>query len=215
MATYDTIDNAKIARETLRRQRDQALESNTANLLTAIEQRINDLRIQYLNEYPDNMQKAIIESSSGMTQIELKYLEQKFTDRTKEETGYLDKKIEVERMAKSFLEKLFGSTADGQSLTEIEHDIDKSVADDLFEQVKSQFAESVKNANRVLNENSKICWQNNAADMREKITSLIMGTTDIVDEKKSEISEIIASYQDIPMEESAEGLTVRSAISFL
>ena len=207
--TSITIDNAKILREDLKRQRDEALESDTANLLMTIEQRINDLRIQYLNDYPNYMQKAIIESSNGMTQIELKYLEQKFTDRTKEETGYLEKKLEVERMAKSFLDKVFGTTSDGQSILDIEHEIDKSVADDLFAQVKGQFAESVMNANRVLNENSKACWQTNAADMREKLTSIIMETSDIVDDKKNELSEIIASYQDIPMEESTEEVFLR------
>lgn len=207
--TSVTIDSAKVAREELKGQRDVALESNTLGLLNAIENQMNDLRMKYEEAYPDYMQKAIIESGSGLTKIELKYLEQKFTDKTKEETGYLDKKIEAEKTAKNFLDKLFGSTADGQSLIEIEHDIDKTAADGLFDEVKKQFSDSVLNANRILNENSRVCWQQNAADLREKITSIIMETSNIVDDKKNELSGIIASYQDIPLEDSSESIFLR------
>ena len=207
--TRITIDSAKVAREELKGQRNVALESNTMQLLTAIENQINWLRGEYETAYPDYMQKAIIESGSGMTQIELKYLEQKFTDRTKEETGYLDKKIEAERTAKSFWDKLFGVPTEGQSLVDIEHEIDKVAADDLFEQVKKQFSDSVTNANRILNENSRVCWQQNAADMREKLTAIITESDTIVDDKKNELTEIIASYQDIPLEESTEDVFLR------
>ena len=207
--TRITIDSAKVAREELKGQRNVALESNTMQLLTAIENQINCLRGEYETAYPNYMQKAIIESGSGMTQIELKYLEQKFTDRTKEETGYLDKKIEAERTAKSFWDKLFGAPTEGQSLVEIEHEIDKSAADDLFDQVKKQFSDSVMNANRILNENSRVCWQQNAANMREKLTSIITESDTIVDDKKNELTEIIASYQDIPLEESTEEIFLR------
>ncbi len=207
--TRITIDSAKVAREELKNQRNIALESNTLQLLTAIENQINSLKAQYEEEYPSFMQKAIIESGSGMTKIELKYLEQKFTDKTKEETGYLDKKIEAERTAKSFWDKLFGTPEDGQSLTEIEHEIDKSAADDLFAQVKKQFSEAVSNANQILNENSRICWQDNAADMRTKLTAIISENNTIVEDKKNELTEIIASYQDIPLEESTEEIFLR------
>ena len=207
--TRNTIDNAKIAREELKEQRNSALESNTLQLLTEIENKINSLRNQYESEYPDYMRKAIIESESGMTQIELKYLEQKFTDRTKEETGYLDKKIEADKMAKTFLDRLFGSSYEGQSISEIEREIDKSAADDLFNQVKKQFSESISNANKILNEKSKLCWQNNADDMREKLSCIIMENNSIVEEKKNELNEVIASYQYIPLEESMDNVFLR------
>ena len=207
--TSVTIDNAKVARETLRNQRDAALETSTLQLLTAIEKQINWLRVQYEATYPDYMQKSIIESESGMTQIELRYLEQKFTDKTKIETGYLDKKIEAEKTAKSFWDKLFGGTAEGQSLIDIEHDIDKTAANELFEQVKRQFTESVQNANRILNENSRACWQQNATDMRARITAIINEDSSIVEDKKNELSEIIASYQHIPFEDTVEAIFLR------
>ena len=207
--TSITIDKAKVAREELKNQRDVALESSTLQLLTAIEKQLNFLKTQYETEYPDKMQKAIIESESGLTQIELKYLEQKFTDKTKEETGYLDKKIEAEKTARTFWDKLFGPAPDGPTLTDIEHDIDKSAADDLFEQVKKKFSESVMNANRILNENSRVCWQDNAADMRTKITAIINETSTIVQDKKNELSVIIASYQDIPFEDSSDFVFLR------
>lgn len=207
--TSITIDSAKVAREELKSQRDAKLEENTAQLLSAIENQMNILRNQYETDYPDFMQKAIIESGSGMTQVELKYLEQKFTDKTKEETGYLDKKIEAERAAKNFWDRFLGNTAEGPSLSEIEHDIDKSAANDLFEQVKSQFSESVMSANRILNENSRVCWSRNAADLRARITAIINGTSAIVDTKKNELAVIIASYQDIPFEESSETIFVK------
>ena len=207
--TRNTIDNAKIAREELKEQRNSALESNTLQLLTEIENKINSLRNQYESEYPDYMRKAIIESESGMTQIELKYLEQKFTDRTKEETGYLDKKIEADKMAKTIWDKLFGSSYEGQSISEIEREIDKSAADDLFDQVKNQFSESISNANKILNENSKTCWQKNAEDMKEKLSAIIMENDSIVEEKKNELNEVIASYQYIPLEESMDNVFLR------
>ena len=136
-------------------------------------------------------------------------MEQKFTDRTKEETGYLDKKIEAERTAKSFWDRLFGPSDEGPSLTDIEHDIDKTAADELFEQVKKQFSESIQNANRILNESSRACWQRNAGDLRTRLTAVIMGNATIVEDKKNELSEVIASYQDIPLEESADEIFLR------
>lgn len=207
--TRITIDSAKVAREELKSQRDATLETDTADLLSAIENHINNRRVEYERDYPEFMKKAIIESESGLTQVELKYLEQKFTDRTKEETGYLDKKIEAERTAKSFWDRLFGPSDEGPSLTDIEHDIDKTAADELFEQVKKQFSESIQNANRILNESSRACWQRNAGDLRTRLTAVIMGNATIVEDKKNELSEVIASYQDIPLEESADEIFLR------
>ncbi len=207
--TRVTIDSAKIAREELKSKRDASLETSTSELVTQIEEEISTLREQYEKSYPGCMQKAIIESESGLTKVELKYLEQKFTEKTKEETGYLDKKLEAEKTAKSFWDKLFVVTPDGQSMMDIEHEIDKSAADELFERVKNQFTESVMNANRALNDSSRACWQTNAADLRERLTSIIMETTSIVDDKKHELSGIIASYQDIPFEESDGAIFLR------
>ncbi|WP_026516793.1 hypothetical protein [Butyrivibrio sp. MC2021] len=42
--TRITIDNAKVAREELKSKRDAALETNTLDLLTAIENQMNSLR---------------------------------------------------------------------------------------------------------------------------------------------------------------------------
>ncbi len=207
--TKITIDNAKVIREELKSQRDATLESNTLQLLTAIENQMNNHKRRYEVAYPDLMQKSIVESRKGMTQVELRYLEQMFTDQTKEETGYLDKKIESERAAKNFWDKLFGTTADGQSLTEIEHEIDKAAADNLFERVKKQFSDSVMNANHILNVSSRKIWQENAVDMRTKLTKIIMENPTIVDDKKNELSGIIASYQDIPFEDSSEAIFLR------
>lgn len=201
--TKNTIDSAKVTREGLKEQRNAALETSTLELLTAIENQMNKLKAQYENEYRDYMQKTIIESGSGLTQIELKYLEQKITDKAKDDVGYLDKKIEAERIARNLWDKFFGTTADGQSLLEIEHEIDKSAADDLFEHVKDQFTDSVINANHVLNEHSREYWQSNAADMRKRITSIIMETSTIIEDKKNELSEVIETYQDIPFEDSS------------
>ncbi len=207
--TSITIDNAKVKREELKNRRDHELESNTLQLLKAIENQMNRLRIQYEADYPDYMQKAIIESASGMTQIELKYLEQKFTDKNKEEVGYIEKKIEAEKTIKNFWDKILGGTVDGQPLVEIERNIDKSAANDLFEQVKKQFSDSARNANRILNENSIACWQRNIADMRAKITSIINENASIIADKKNELSVIIASYQDVPFEISSEPIFLR------
>ncbi len=155
------------------------------------------------------MKKALIESGNGLTKIELKYLEQKFTNKTKEEIGYLDKKLEAEKTAKSFLGKMFGGTADGQSISEIEHSIDKSAADDLFEEIKKQFSDAVQNANGLLNENSKVYWQQKVKELKEKLTSIIVENASLADEKKGELSSIIASYQDIPFEDLSEEVFLR------
>lgn len=207
--TRITIDKAKVQREVLKNQRNHSLQTDTADLLNAIEYQMNLNRIQYEDDYPGYMKKAIIESGNGLTQVELKYLEQKFTDKIKEETGYIDKKIEAEKTGKSLWNRLFGGTTEGQSLTTIEHDIDKSAADDLFEQVKQQFSDSIMNANRTLNDCSRSIWQGNAANLRRTLTEIILETPNMVEDKKNELSEIIASYQDIPLEESSEEVFLR------
>ncbi len=207
--TRITIDSAKVAREELKEQRNATLETSTSQLITTVEDQITLLKKQYEDEYPDYMQKAIIESGCKKTKIELKYLEQKFTDKTKEETGYLDKKLEAEKTARSFWDKLFGVPSEGQSLTEIEREIDKSAADSLFEDVKIQFSDSVTNANRILNENSRVFWQNNAEDMKKKLTAIILENDTIVEDKKNELAEIIATYQDIPLEKSTDEIFLR------
>ncbi|MCR5500791.1 MAG: dynamin family protein [Acetatifactor sp.] len=207
--TRVTIDNAKIAREEARNARDAALEESTEELLNAIERSFNYNKQLCTDSYKDYMHKSIIESGSGLTQIELKYLEQKLTEKTKEETGYLEKKIEAEKTAKTFWEKLLGGVADGQPMIEIDHEIDKATADDLFEKVKKLFAASVMNANRILNESSREFWQNGAAELRSSFQSIVMESNDIVEDKKDELSGIIATYQDIPFEDLSESVFLR------
>lgn len=207
--TRITIDNAKVAREDLKGQRNAALESNTLQLRSIIENQIKSLRSQYEAGYPDYMQKAVILAERGLTQIELQYLEQKFTDRVKDEKGYLDKKLEAKKKSKSILSNWFGSYSEGQSLVEFENDMYRAAADDLFDQVKKLFADRVTNAKRVLNENSLVYWQQNATDMRENLTSIIMESNTIIASKKNELTVIIASYQDIPLEKSIEEIFLR------
>ncbi len=207
--TRITIDNAKVAREELKGRRNAALESSTLQLRSTIENQIKSLRSQYEADYPDYMQKAIILAGKGLTQIELQYLEQKFTDKTKDETGYLDKKLEAKKKSKSLLENLFAPHAEGQSFVEFENDIYKSAADDVFAQVKTLFSDRVMNAMRVLNENSLAYWQQNAADMRQKLTSIIMESETIIADKKDELTVIIGSYQDIPLKKSVEEIFLR------
>lgn len=207
--TRITIDRAKVEREGLKNQRNLELKTDTSTLLMAIENQMSILRTEYENAYPDYMKKAVIESGSGMTQTTLKYLEQNFTDKIKVETGYIDKKIEAEKTGRTFWERLFGGSSETQSLTSIEHDIDRSAADDLFDEVKQQFSASITNANHILNENSRVCWQGYADDMRAKLTAIIMETPDIVEDKKNELSNIIASYQNIPLEEFSEEIFLR------
>ena len=207
--TKNTIDNAKVEREEAKEKRNCELESNTRQLLTVIENQINRLKVQYESAYPEFMKKAIMESENGMSKIELKYLEQKFTKKTKDEVGYIDKKIEAEKTARTFLDKLFGVPQEGQSLVDIEREIDKTAADDLFEEVKKEFSDSISNANRILNEKSRMCWQQNAAEMRNKLTAIITEADTIVDEKKNELTEIIDTYQDIPLEEPTEEIFSR------
>lgn len=60
-----------------------------------------------------------------------------------------------------------------------------------------------------LNENSRACWQKNAADLRARITAIINETPTIVEDKKNELSVVIASYQDIPFEDSGETIFFR------
>ncbi len=212
--TRITIDNAKVEREELKSKRDAALDTNTSELLNAIERQINYRKAEFVKAYPMIMEKAVSESEKMMSQMELKCLEEMFTDKNKVETGYYEKKIEVEKKkeaektGKSFLEKLFGVIKDNNTLTDIEHEIDKKTADNLFDQVKKQFSESIMNANRILNENSMACWQNNAAVLKIRLTSIIMETPTIIDEKKNELSEVIASYEKMSLKESADDIFV-------
>lgn len=202
--TKVTIDKAKVNREEMRGQRDAKLEQNTRELLTAIENQIELMKREFTENYPEYMKKAIIESNQGMTKVELQYLEQKLTEKTKGETGYLDKKIEAEKAGNSFWNKFLGNKQDGPNIAEIEHEIDKTAADELFEKVKVQFSEAISNANHLLNTNSTVCWQQNAVEMRTRLIRIIKQDFSIVEAKKNELSEIIASYPEVPLEESGE-----------
>ena len=45
--------------------------------------------------------------------------------------------------------------------------------------------------------------------MKAKLTAIIMETSDIIDDKKNELSGIIASYQNIPLEDYSEEIFLR------
>jgi len=207
--TRITIDAAKVNRETLKGQRDAELETNTKELLAVIESHIEEMKREFAENFPEYMKKAIIESNQGMTKVELQYLEQKLTEKTKGETGYLDKKIEAEKAAVPFWERVFGNKPETPSITEIDHEIDKSAADELFEMVKAHFAEAIANANQLLNQNSRAYWQQSAVEMRTRLIRIINQDFSIVEAKKNELSDVIVSYQDIPLEDSVEELFLR------
>lgn len=208
--TKNAIDIAKINRETLKGQRDAELEEGTRELLSTIENKIESAKKEFNDDYPAYMRKAIIESNQGMTKVELQYLEQKLTEKTKGETGFLDKKIEAERMSNGFLYKIFGSKQEGPNIAEIEREIDKTAADELFQKVKEQFTEAISNANRILNENSRTCWQKNAKELRTRLIRNITQDYSIVEAKKNELSDVIESYPEVPLEDSTETTFLRS-----
>lgn len=202
--TKVTIDNAKVNREALKEQRDAELKKDTRELLSAIETQIEIMKKEYTDEYPEYMKKAVIEANKGMTKIELQYLEQKLTEKSKGELGYLDKKIEAEKIPIGFWDKVFGNKQDGLNITEVEREVDKVAADELLDKVRVQFEDAISNANCLLNTNSRNCWQKNAVDMRTRLIRIIMQDETIVDSKKNELSKVIDAFPDVPLEGLSE-----------
>lgn len=204
--TRVTIDDIKVKRESLKGERDRELKSWTRELLTGIENQIEVMKCEFIDKYPEDMKKALIKTSQGMSKIELQYLEHKLTEDAKGTNGFLDKKIEVEKEPLNFWNKLLGKSGE---LTKIEHEIDKIAANELFEQVKYQFNESVKNANQVLNDESKACWCQNAGVMRSRLIKIILQEDDIVDIQKNELSEVIEAYPNVPLDDYDETFFLR------
>ena len=199
-----TINKMKIDREKQRKERNEKLQEDKYQLLVELEKQIGDLEKQYEKEYPDAMKRALLESKQGLTTTELKYLEQKMTEKKKENTGFLDLELQFEELNKSFLNKIRGSKVNGQSKTDVIKEIDKLAADDLFDKVKSIYSDYSKKANRILNENSKKCWIDNANDMKDKLTATIYETPITSDDSKKKLTELISSFPDIPFEDASD-----------
>ena len=93
-----------------------------------------------------------------------------------------------------------------KTMNEIEGEIDRVASNTLFDYVKKQFSASAMNANHILNQNSKMIWQRNAADIRARVTSIILEAPNLVNDKKNELLGLIATYQDIPFEDEADSI---------
>ncbi|MGN0423677.1 MAG: dynamin family protein [Acetatifactor sp.] len=204
-----TIDAARVNREALKEQRDAQLQQDTKALQLRIEDTIESMKAEFTRIFDEDKRKAKIEATHGISMVELQFLEEKFTEKTRGETGYLDKKLEAEKTQVSFWEKLLGNKQDGINLAEVDHEVDKTAADELFEEVKCRFSNAIASANQMLNKRSMEYWQQCAAEMRAQLLSIITEEDSLLEAKKNELLEAISTYQEVPLENSTDTIFLR------
>lgn len=104
------------------------------------------------------------------------------------------------KAGQQFVQQTKDSIEKKQYLRELKKQIDAEVSSILFEEVKASFNKQIQEHQDVLDNYSKQYWLEKSNDFREKMIDSVTNSKGISEDKKTELEQIIASYDALEFE---------------
>lgn len=235
--TSDEIELAKRDREETKRQSEEKLEADKRTLIQQIESDGNTLVEASKAAYPGAMDNLLTKIREMYYQESLKdewdelmgkQQKEWNTDTYKEESvdaakatgdNLLNHVIglvktpslsALKSMGSDFYNDAKNAVDQKRILSDLQNELDKTVSDQLIQMINDDFKNYCAKAQELLNEESTRYWSGVAFNIKNKLVETVTGSSALNDEKKSELSEIILSYQGIDFDNQEKEVFVKS-----
>lgn len=235
--TSDEIELAKRDREETKRQSEEKLEADKRTLIQQIESDGNTLVEASKAAYPGAMDNLLTKIREMYYQESLKdewdelmgkQQKEWNTDTYKEESvdaakatgdNLLNHVIglvktpslsALKSMGSDFYNDAKNAVDQKRILSDLQNELDKTVSDQLIQMINDDFKNYCAKAQELLNEKSTRYWSGVAFNIKNKLVETVTGSSALNDEKKSELSEIILSYQGIDFDNQEKEVFVKS-----
>lgn len=211
-------------REKVKQDLKDALEKDKMDLIDQIQITSKEASEQFVQAYSDLMNNFVEEHRPSFEYENLKDLENKYTEEQKSLLNYNDKNEDVKdsfnslkmnlkegmsdifkkrnleslkEVGKSFINDVKDTFDDLEELQFTKKEADKETAKRLLDRVQQEYLDLSLKVQIEIDTTSKDYWTNQAASMKQELSKIITGSTALSDDKRTEISEIIMTYQNI------------------
>ena len=220
--TLDEIEKSRQVCEEGKRRWEMDLESGKADIISSLEEGCDNLQTFFFNQYDKDMASTKAEGLTLIEKEELIQLEQKITEAKTDETSPETASSAVQetasentgKRAKINLKAIREALKEKHDKIIQAHDkqleIENLTSEELLVAVRNKFSARIDHVQKILNSASVSYWTDKTEQMKVKLASLVTGSEDLTDAEKSEISDIILTYDHITFEEQTEKLFTRS-----
>ena len=234
--TTNEIEKTKQMRAEQKKAVTEAFEQDKKALIETIESRAGEMKGSYIAAYPTYMEKYIVKAKEVYSRDKMEEIERDFIKKQEAEKGYDDRQIDVlkaklsmnknlmDNIGKLFKDKSvdalkelssdfkndYGAVSKhSDSLRETKHTVDTLASDELLERIKDDFTDHIVEAQGSIEAESRVYWKSKAIDIRNELIAIVSGSNSISDDKKSELMELILSYEDLNLEHIADNTFIR------
>jgi len=239
--TSEEIDKARAAREESRKVRIDALERDKAELIQSITDCSAGLQNGYVQYYPVTMSDCIatingqysVEDLSKMEEeLIAKHEEQRSFSKSEEEAKAAidavsdDLSQNIRRAFKTMKLEAFKSigtslASDTQRAREasalkrsLKREADRAAADELLQNVADSFNRSLNEIQTKLDEQSRIYWEDQTADLKEQLSILVTGSPVLTEAEKEKLSQVIITYSNIEFDNDSGSIFEREEFEY-
>ncbi|SEL42924.1 dynamin family protein [Ruminococcus albus] len=220
--TLDEIEKSRQVCEDGKHRWESDLESGKADIISSLEEGCDNLQTFFFNQYDKDMASTKAEGLKLIEKDELIQLEHKITEAKTDETSPEPASAAVQetasentgKRAKINLKAIRESLKEKHEKIKQAHDkqleIENMTSDELLVAVRNKFSARIDHVQKILNSASVSYWTEKTEQMKVKLATLVTGSEELTDAEKSEISDIILTYDHITFEEQTEKLFTRS-----
>lgn len=227
----EAIDDSKYKREEIKAKISGILAEHEQMLIDQLEQESAHQFAQYTVRYPKYMEGYLAAASKQFTSDELREQEAELLRINAEEKDVEGRRSNVKKSAKVLGDRLAANVTNAlrapslASIRRIGTDVAegvKSVADhvgelnkaktdatieatdELIASIKANFSDHITHAQTLLESESRAYWARKVEVLKKIQSQIIMASTELVDQKRSELAEIIIQYQEPVFENKVE-----------
>lgn len=234
--TAEEIAKTRDEREQQRKEVIDAFEADKKELVQKINDQAADLVASGVQEYPEYMEPRIKAAEVVYSTDQLEEIESEFIKKQKEAKNFEDHQVDVlrakvnlnsnlkENLAKLFKEKSAEAWKELSSdlkadldvvkghqdtLSDTQHDVDRTASDELFGKIKVDFTAHITEAQSSLEAESRAYWSDRATAIRNELIAVVTNSTALSNEKKNELTDLILSYEELKLDDIAENSFVK------
>ena len=229
--TEAEIEKRTSDKEGIRRDIEERLETDKADLVKRLEEKAEDKKTLYDNEYDLHMSEYVKQAGALFTRTELDEQNARFIEEQEKEKGYAEREQEFKDAMGAAADNLRAGVgqifkdntlsfsaikATGKGLLDdiseirekrknqflVRKEANKAAADDLLRYVKDVYEEKLADSHKTLDSYSKQYWTDSTEEIRSLLAKEVSGSEVLTDEKRQELEKIIITYEQLQFTDS-------------
>lgn len=229
--TAEEINNAKARKEESKKQRIESLKEDKKILISKIDAKEEEKNEFFIAQYPLEMEKYVVEQTQQYSEEEVKAWNETLTKKYATKMGYekevQDVKDAVGAIAEDVKQNVTNlvNKASFASLKKIGQDliddikeiadevddwnqtrikVDRDAGEKLLLEIEKDFNQRFAFSKSSIENKSKDYWEKATKEIKRELAALISGSSELTEEKRKELAEIVMTYVDIDFKTNTE-----------